>query len=613
VKNDTPKVALVSMPLLSSHMPSFQLALLKPMLEREGIEVETRSLFLDFGAFIGWRLNDALADVYSSLYGEWIWSKAAFGAPPKGSDAAYLKKFGKEIEHIAKKAGVSVKELKAVRSERVFDFLDKAMTQLEWEGFTAVGFSVVFQQLVASLALAKRIKAKHPHIAIMMGGASFEDDIAHEVIAQCDWVDVVHCGDAELTLPDLVRRLHRKLPLKGLPGAMHRDQGKVTYAGRAPNLENLDLTPAPDYDEYFARREATGYDGYEGAAGVMLPIETARGCWYGMKNHCTFCGLNRAGMQFRAKSPPQVLDMLKHLSRRYGTLTFNAIDNILAPEYAQAVFGALASARTDLKLHYEIRPNVSRAQLKSMQQGGLYSVQPGVESFSTHVLTLMKKYTTAVRNLELLKWTTYYGIINIYNLLYGFKGETEADFREQVKLMRKIPHIQPPNSYAIARADRGSPMFEEPDKNGISNLRPSQCYPFIFPKHFDLRRISYFFEDDRVPEAQPWEDEWCETIYRWQERWKKGPRPTLTYFKTVGTLSIHDNRSGTYRALRFDDKAAELYERCADAQRADGLREAYAGDEKWLEATLNEMIERDVMVELDGRYLALALPENKNH
>ena len=107
----------------------------------------------------------------------------------------------------------------------------------------------------------------------------------------------------------------------------------MTYSGRAPNLENLDLTPVPDFDEYFHVRESSGYDDAPDAHEVMIPFETARGCWYGMKNHCTFCGLNRSGMDFRSKSAPQVLEHLQTLSRRYGTLHFNAIDNILAPEY----------------------------------------------------------------------------------------------------------------------------------------------------------------------------------------------------------------------------------------------------------------------------------------
>jgi ribosomal peptide maturation radical SAM protein 1 len=608
-----PKIALVSMPTLASHIPSFQLALLKPMLEREGIAVEPRSLFMEFGKRIGWKLNDSLADVYSSLVGEWIWAKAAFGDLGKDNEAAYLKRFGGELDYICKKGGFTLKQLKAIRHEKTFEFLDHCVETLEWEGFTAVGFTVVFQQLIASLAFAKRLKEKHPNLPIIFGGASFEDDIAKEVLEKCPYVDVVHCGDAELTLPDLVRRLHRKLPLKGLPGAMHRQSGAVAYAGRAPNLEKLDLTPVPDFDEFFTRRKDTRYEESRDAHGVMLPIETARGCWYGMKNHCTFCGLNRQGMDFRAKSPGQVLEMLKTLSRRYGTLSFNAIDNILAPEYAQELFGALAAEHTDFHLHYEIRPNVSRTQLRAMRLGGLASVQPGVESFSTHVLTLMKKFTTGVRNLELLKWTTYYGIDNLYNILYGFHGETEADYRMQADLMRKIMHVQPPYTFSLARADRGSPMFEEAEKHGVHHLRPANCYPFIFPSTFDLNHISYFFQDDRAQEGEAWHQECASIVDFWKRRWESGSRPTLTYYKSVGTLSIHDRRGSQYRGVRFDDKAAVLYERCADAQRKEQLYEAYQGDEKWLDATLAEMIERAVMVELDGRYLALALPENKHH
>ena len=91
---------------------------------------------------------------------------------------------------------------------------------------------------------------------------------------------------------------------------------------------------------------------------VLLPIEAARGCWWGEKNHCTFCGLNRSGMEFRAKSPERVIEQLETLSRRYGVFQFNAIDNIMAPEYAEKLFGKLAASNSDIQLHYEIRPEL---------------------------------------------------------------------------------------------------------------------------------------------------------------------------------------------------------------------------------------------------------------
>src|SRR3954465_271775 len=44
-----------------------------------------------------------------------------------------------------------------------------------------------------------------------------------------------------------------------------------------------------------------------GALRPLMLIETARGCWWGAKNHCTFCGLNGETMGFRAKSADRVM------------------------------------------------------------------------------------------------------------------------------------------------------------------------------------------------------------------------------------------------------------------------------------------------------------------
>ena len=47
---------------------------------------------------------------------------------------------------------------------------------------------------------------------------------------------------------------------------------------------------------------------------------------------------------------------------------------------------------------------------------------------STHVLKLMRKGTSMLQNLRLLKWCRYYGIEVAWNLIWGFPGETEEDY-----------------------------------------------------------------------------------------------------------------------------------------------------------------------------------------
>ena len=608
-------VALVSMPTMASHVPSFQLALLTPTLEREGFAVDPLSLFLHFGSRIGWRLNDVLATVYPCMVGEWIWAKAAFGdRGDEADDAGYLRRYRVSLGHICSDGGCRLEDLVRVRDEDAPAFVEWAAREIDWSAYGLVGFTVVFQQMVASLALAKAIKRHHPHVPVVFGGATFEDDIASEVFRRNPEIDFVHCGDADLSLPEMVRRLYSGQSMRGLRGLLWRDGDQERYEGRAPNLEDLNRTPVPDFDEYFRTRAQCRARPAGRASEVMLPIETARGCWYGMKNHCTFRGLNRAGMDYRREHPDQVLDMLKALSRRYGTRWFNAIDNILAPAYITRLFGRLAEAHSDLRLHYEIRPTLTRRQLGDMRRGGLVSVQPGVESFSTHVLTLMKKFTTGVKNVELLKWTTYHGIDNLYNILFGFPGETEEDYRLQAEVIRRIAHLQPPYAMCQARPDRGSPMFERPGEHSIAVLRPSACYRHIYPPDYDLRRVSYFFEheiDDILPDEGY--RECLKLVAEWKARWKGGSRPYLRYVKTWESVSVHDGRNGSPRRYRFDDREAALYELCADAMSREDLVAHFNGQAAWVDETLQGFVDKDLMLFLDDRYLSLALPHNPYH
>ena len=97
-------VALISMPTLSARFPSFQLALLKPTLEREGIPVQTFSLFMYFGTHVGWRINETLSDVYPCMLGEWIWTKAAFG--DFANDDDYFNLYRGNLEAICREAGL---------------------------------------------------------------------------------------------------------------------------------------------------------------------------------------------------------------------------------------------------------------------------------------------------------------------------------------------------------------------------------------------------------------------------------------------------------------------------------------------------------------------------
>src|SRR5690349_23513519 len=182
-----------------------------------------------FGTHVGWRINEALSDVYPCMVGEWIWTKAAFG--DFADDDEYLNVFRSNLESICRQAGCSLEDLRDVREKIAPQFIDFCLDGIDWTRFGLIGFSVVFQQTLASIALARALKARHPEIPIIFGGATFEDDIAEEIMKGCPQVDYIFCGDADELLPETIRRIYAKESLRVMPELMWRDNDAIAKAG----------------------------------------------------------------------------------------------------------------------------------------------------------------------------------------------------------------------------------------------------------------------------------------------------------------------------------------------------------------------------------------------
>src|SRR5262249_6197562 len=145
---------------------------------------------------------------------------------------------------------------------------------------------------------------------------------------------------------------------------------------------------SPDYDGYFERLESsTARDWVE----PKLVVEGSRGCWWGEKHHCTFCGLNGSFMEFRSKSPMAFYHEIIRLVGRHQVLDMYVVDNILDMKYLSSLLPKLQESGYDLRLQYEIKSNLRRDQLATLYDAGLVNVQPGIESLSNRVLKIMDK------------------------------------------------------------------------------------------------------------------------------------------------------------------------------------------------------------------------------
>lgn len=497
---DSPRILLVSMPWESVSRPSLAIGSLVAIAREAGFECLAEHLNLEFAARMGVAAYDAFAENLELFaLGEHFFATDLFG-PEMLDSPAYLARFG-GTEPVG---SATPDPLHILRDRTVPDFLDDATIRLTEREPDVVGFSCTFNQVLPSLALARRLKLARAQTRILLGGACVHGKMG-EAYARMfrQWIDHVFTGEADDSFPAWLKAFAEGEPDRSIPGVA--GAGSVTPSRPTTNLDRL---PIPTYDEYFAQRARLEAAGAPFRYVRHLPYESSRGCWWGEKHHCTFCGLNNQGMLFRRKSPDRIVAELKELAARHGITSFMASDNILDFRAYSGLLERLGNLQVDLDLFYEIKANVSRADVASLRRSGVRRVQPGIESFSDHVLHIMRKGITGLQNVQAIKWLQEHGVTVDYNILVGFPGETPEDYREILHIVRAIGHLPPPNGSAITiRVDRFSPFFDDPEAFGIRGLRAADFYRHLIPH--DLvppEQFAYFFdrdEDDLAAFATP--------------------------------------------------------------------------------------------------------------
>lgn len=612
------RVALVNMPFAAAARPSIQCGLLKASLVREDHTVDVLYLNLELSAELGHEVYGTLAELRSDhLLGEWLFSVAAFG--PRSDEEEY-KKAHPSLEEWFERLGLGFEDLCRMRNATLPALVERWATTIDWAAYDVVGFTSTFEQNVSALALARRIKERHPAVSIVFGGANYDGEMGPEYVRAFPWIDYAVVGEGDEALPAIVRRIAEGESAAGLPGIVARVGDSVVKDGQAPLIRDLDALPDPDYDEFFGALMKLGRDRVLGESVPLLLFESARGCWWGEKHHCTFCGLNNLGMAYRSKSPERVHEELRRQSARYQIVNFEAVDNILDMRYLEALCRPLIEERVDYRLFYEVKTNLKREHLRTLSQAGMKVIQPGIESLSTHVLGLMRKGADMLQSIRVLKWGHYYGIQVAWNLLTGFPGETVEDYDRQAELIPKLHHLPPPAGGGRIWMERFSPYFTDPDFP-VQRLEPWVAYRYVYPEDtVDVRKIAYFFdyemggvvsEEQLVPLRK--------AVQTWMDSWGKPRPPILVYQRTPDWIQVVDRRNPDEPQVHaFQGLEAEVYELCGDTDhtaakvtsllREDGVA-AEAGE---VEEALERFCELALMVGENGRYLSLALPVNGN-
>ena len=605
------EVVLINMPWSSVDAPSIQCGLLGACAAEAGEDVRVEYRNLELYSILGRAVYERVLYFTSrvtTLLGEWLFGEAAFGR--RGDDGTYL---------ATMHGGAPPKDREALMELRrtiLPEWIERVASHLAASA-GVVCFTSTFEQNVASLALARALKQQRADIVTVFGGANFDGGMGVEYVRTLPWVDIAVLGEGDTVFPRLLNCLRDGRGLESLPGVCYRVDGGDVYSAPTTAPVPVEDLPVPDYDDFFEQRAALS----RGASSLFrrphLLYEAARGCWWGEKNHCTFCGLNHDNISFRSRSPQRVVEDLAYLADRYRCVEIDAVDNILDERYVEALHSYYEETGVSFRLFYEVKANLTRAQVRALSAAGIAEIQPGIESLSTRLLRLMRKGSNLLLNVRILKWARYYGLRVNWNMLMGLPGESDADYAEQVRVCGQLTHLAPPRSVGSIWLERYSPYFADREEL-FNNARPLSSYAAVYPGEIiSLGDIAYFYEYDglRCGGASPSSRrEFEEAVARWQTAWHGGD-PYLEYIKGPGWLEIIDARAAELRRVLLDGWQAAVYEAASDSPvpvtRLCSLASNMGGLVGQCEDFLQRVVDAGLMLREGQVVFAIALPRRR--
>lgn len=469
-------IVLVLPPFASPDRPSLGLHILQQIAEADGYKTTVLYANLSFARLIGPKLYRHLCHTPTEgLTGERLFrlawpSSADYGNGATPEDWSEL--------------GPSAPSFQSLQEQAVL--WSEAMAQ-GLAALTApiIGFSSTFEQTLSSLSIAARLKQHAPTKTTLLGGANADDVMGEGLADIAPEIDHIFQGEAEtafLAFPK-ARTAHQPMD-RVIPGLVN---------------DNLDDIPAPEYSDFFSQwtalvDAATTPEGLQRSE-IRLPYESSRGCWWGAKHHCTFCGLNANGMNHRTKSADKVEREIVAMSDTYEVRRILMVDNIMPYSYVSTLLPNLAVAEQKLEIFYEQKANLGRRRMALLRDAGVTSIQPGIESLSTPLLKRMNKGTSLAVNIDCLRHARASGVSLAWNLLSDFPGDEPQNYEDMIRIIPLLHHLEPPSGLGGLSIDRFSPYHMTPEAYGISNVRPLPAYAEVFPNSADPR-LAYHFQAD---------------------------------------------------------------------------------------------------------------------
>lgn len=606
MQQDQKSVLLLSMPFAGVEIPSIQLGLLEAYLKERNINITTRHLYLKAADFYNVKnYNSLIYPPNDSYTAQMVFSRYVFPEHWRKN----IDKFKEYYNKNNSRQDFTFDEY----VQKTDDFYNWVISDIDWQMYDIIGFTLNYGQFIPSLAIAKEIKEQYPNKIIVFGGSRTTGELGKKVLETFPYIDFIVSGDGEEALYRLAADFNSYL---SIPNLILRKEEYIIW-NKSKNEIDLNGLPIPIYESYYKELcsvspEIQQFFFYNG----KLPIEISRGCWW---NKCTFCNLNIQHKKYREKNVDKIVEEIDFLSDKYKILNFQIVSNNLLVKDTRKLCERIIELGKDLSFFAEARADqLKRSDYTLLKQAGFNIIQTGIESFSSSYLKKMNKGVGVIDNIAALKFCKENGIANEYNLIVGYPNEETVDFEETKKNIQLFKQYLDPPNFCNLRVVYGSPIYCNIGDFNIEKLDFFEIDRIMFPQNILEKGFSFVYSF-KVKKSKK-EFEWGKLVSRWHiEREMlmiesvKSKNPVdqhIFYFVDGGNfIRIYDKRSlKTIQIFNLDEVEREIFLSCLDVVSLEKLKENLPHiSEDTILSTLQTFEENNIVFREDDRFLSLPL------
>ena len=300
----------------------------------------------------------------------------------------------------------------------------------------AIGMGPFTEEILAAYEVCKITKQINPHILTVMGGPH-ASAIPERTLRECPSLDVVVCGEGEITLMEIIQ----SSSLEGVKGIVFRAGDAVITTDPRERFGIIDDLPYPAWDMFpldaYRGILNRNFSERSGPPILQLPIISSRGCPY----QCIFCYKTLPG--FRAREAVEVVDELEFNIKTYGATDFFFVDGTFGVDRkkGEAICDEIIKRGLNTKIAFEVETRVNVINdrfMAKLKTAGCVQVFFGVESGDQEMLKVIKKDITLEMAEKAVALAKKHGLITTCTFVICLPGETKKAIKRTYLFARKL-------------------------------------------------------------------------------------------------------------------------------------------------------------------------------